>query len=519
MEMVEFEKAKHVVEHLVASKYRVSLSINDIQILVALLSSSIIIERQQPIVGMFTSHHIPFVLCSRDIEESMKNKNNKYMYNSSLHEEDEHPPLPLTTSQLIRSAYTTFHFSPEETMKMSQELYEMGLITFMQTTSTSYHSDFIQTTSSFIHEKYGREYVNMISPISDEDREAIRVTDISLVRPSCLSGEKLKLYIFIRINTLQSCMTPCHVSKLLATARSVNLFNKECVFSYTCQKILFQGWKIVGDVKIIKQQFEHYEYLSHLRQGGYLSCNHISSHPLHYSADYYLWMELELHQVGDSWSTASAIKNLHRENYISTTTLSIPTYEIDFSEDNPSIVMKNESHDKYILPCVRQSIEIEKIDEIFKSDMPWQQKCLTCNEIISSSSFSSSDNIKEEDREINLGRYKNDNVILKEGKDGHRYMVYKNQNISLSKNLKYSNRPLENIQLDELTKILQKGWILRKVTKDIYIRKGVRGKSDYIIFKKYNTDKCISLEGFQDNDYLTCPTSKIMEWIAEQKDL
>ena len=164
----------------------------------------------------------------------------------------------------------------------------------------------------------------------------------------------------------------------------------------------------------------------------------------------------------------------------------------------------------------------------------WEQLCLEQYEQIqtypwcrvSSSSFLSllpetivaSSSESSSSKTINLGKYKEKDVLLKEGRDGHRYLVYEKQNISLSKHLKYSNRPLDNIKLEEFIPILQKGWIIRKVTKDIFIRKGVRGKSDYIIFKKYHRDKCVTLHGFPEEDYLTCPTSKIMKWIADQNE-
>lgn len=112
--------------------------------------------------------------------------------------------------------------------------------------------------------------------------------------------------------------------------------------------------------------------------------------------------------------------------------------------------------------------------------------------------------------------YNDEEIIVKTSKKGHRYLYYQDQNIALPSYLKYSNRPLENIQLDELLPILfEKGWVLRKVTKDIFIRKGVRGQSDYIVFNQFHKDVCISLDGFEDNDYLICSVSKIMDWIRE----
>ena len=126
-------------------------------------------------------------------------------------------PMPFTTSAIQQKASNEFHFSPKQTMRLCQKLYEKGLITYMRTDSKTYSKDFIETVKEHITENYCARY---ISPTIDklttrkqsgknaqEAHEAIRTTDINRINISnSYTSQERKMYEFIWRNTLESCM-------------------------------------------------------------------------------------------------------------------------------------------------------------------------------------------------------------------------------------------------------------------------------------------------------------------------
>jgi DNA topoisomerase I len=109
-------------------------------------------------------------------------------------------PEPFTTSTIQQTASNEFRYSPKETMKLCQKLYEAGYITYMRTDSKTYSADFIECVKDYIQ----REYPSYVHPdidllvsgtilvkepnkkkdkqkmLTQDAHEAIRPTDISL---------------------------------------------------------------------------------------------------------------------------------------------------------------------------------------------------------------------------------------------------------------------------------------------------------------------------------------------------
>ena len=63
-------------------------------------------------------------------------------------------PLPYTTSVLQQKASNELGFSPKQTMRYAQTLYESGLITYMRTDSKTYSKEFINKAKKFIKKHF-----------------------------------------------------------------------------------------------------------------------------------------------------------------------------------------------------------------------------------------------------------------------------------------------------------------------------------------------------------------------------
>ena len=64
------------------------------------------------------------------------------------------PPEPFTTSRIQQTASNELHYSPKETMRVCQLLYEGGFITYMRTDSKTYSKEFIDLTKEYIRNTY-----------------------------------------------------------------------------------------------------------------------------------------------------------------------------------------------------------------------------------------------------------------------------------------------------------------------------------------------------------------------------
>ena len=196
-------------------------------------------------------------------------------------------PEPFTTSRLQQTASNELHYSPKETMRICQLLYEGGYITYMRTDSKTYCAEFIDSIKSYITRTYaeGEKYINenidsMISgsvkePVSkkktkkvevndnlrQEAHEAIRPTNISLYElPETMDSKEKRMYKLIWENTLESCMTSASFYSVTANVSSLH----DSKYTYTTELIDFPGWKIVS--KKYPTENKDFYYLQQIKQ-------------------------------------------------------------------------------------------------------------------------------------------------------------------------------------------------------------------------------------------------------------
>ncbi len=133
------------------------------------------------------------------------------------------PYPPFITSTLQQAASSILGFSPRDTMRVAQRLYEgvdlgggerEGLITYMRTDSVTLSNRALEEAEKVIKDKYGERYhhrrqYSTKSKMAQEAHEAIRPTHLSRTPEQAakyVSGDDLKLYRLIWNRTLASQM-------------------------------------------------------------------------------------------------------------------------------------------------------------------------------------------------------------------------------------------------------------------------------------------------------------------------
>ena len=210
-------------------------------------------------------------------------------------------PEPFTTSRLQQTASNELHFSPKETMKVCQSLYEGGYITYMRTDSKKYSKEFIDSTKDYIIRTYNEKYINEninslinngekneeeniktkdkkneTNNLVQEAHEAIRPTNISLKDlPDKSDSKEKRMYKLIWENTLESCMSQALFYSINANILALNNLKFVC----TSELINFPGWKIVSKKYIneINPDNKEYHYLQTIKQNQVINYKKIIS--------------------------------------------------------------------------------------------------------------------------------------------------------------------------------------------------------------------------------------------------
>ena len=128
----------------------------------------------------------------------------------------ESPPKPLDTVALQRQCFYNLNMKSDETMKVSQALYEKGLITYMRTSSTALSRTFVEKMTGEIAQLFSEEFVRKgiasrsvsgPNPDPDQAHEAVRPTLESPAKVSNLEKREKRVYDLIYRHSMMACMS------------------------------------------------------------------------------------------------------------------------------------------------------------------------------------------------------------------------------------------------------------------------------------------------------------------------
>lgn len=203
---------------------------------------------------------------SKDNIESLKkdiNSDSFTVQEVSETQSKRYPSAPFTTSQLQQEASRTYGYSSKTTMRLAQNLYEKGLITYHRTDSTNLSPKFIAQAHEYIKKSYGSEYAldtprlfKTKSKMAQEAHEAIRPTKLNpTFSDTDLTSSHKKLYELIFKKAVASQMKEA----LIKTIKIKIEGKKGYLFESSFEQIMFLGFlklypqKLEGDHFVPKQ--------------------------------------------------------------------------------------------------------------------------------------------------------------------------------------------------------------------------------------------------------------------------
>lgn len=188
------------------------------------------------------------------------------VYNIGSVEEKEakrSPSAPFTTSTLQQEASRKLGYSLNQTMKIAQNLYEAGFITYMRTDSVNLSNLALGAAKSTITELYGKDYSKTRqfatkSKGAQEAHEAIRPTYLANSTIEAGPQEK-RLYQLIWKRTIASQMAEAKIGKTEISIESPSLKEK---FLASAERVLFDGFLKVYSESSDEEQNEENSNLS-----------------------------------------------------------------------------------------------------------------------------------------------------------------------------------------------------------------------------------------------------------------
>ena len=248
---------------------------------------------------------------------------------------------PFTTSTLQQCASSRLGFSPSNTMRIAQKLYEAGLITYMRTDSVNLSPASRQAVNAVVIKKYGAEYAEEhtfknASKNAQEAHEAIRPSNPSKATAGATPEQK-KLYELIWARTISSQMSDARFLKTRIVAKTPHDDLPD--FTANGSRILFDGWLKV-DTEARSDDVE----LPKVNEGDALAIEEVlmqdkwTTPPDRYS-EAGLVKELEKRGIGRPSTYASIMSTLQDRGYVTKESRSLRPTDVGdvvstFLEDN-----------------------------------------------------------------------------------------------------------------------------------------------------------------------------------------
>ena len=253
----------------------------------------------------------------KETEKIIKDlKGGEYKVTSVEKKEIKRNPLPpFTTSTLQQESWKKFRFSAKFTMKIAQNLYERGLITYHRTDSLNLSDLSLSAAKNFIIKNYGknywagflRKYKTKIKG-AQEAHEAIRPAYLD--KKPKLDENQSKLYDLIWRRFIA-----CQMAQAIFDSTIVDISVKNYVFRATGQVLKFDGFLKVFPIKFEETELPPLEKEELLKLIKLTPCQHFPQPPPRYT-EATLIKALEENGIGRPSTYAPILSTIQEKNYI-----------------------------------------------------------------------------------------------------------------------------------------------------------------------------------------------------------
>ena len=233
------------------------------------------------------------------------------------------PPPPFTTSTLQQEAARKLGFSASHTMRVAQQLYEDGSITYMRTDGVDMAPEAISAARKAVANRYDAGYVpdkprvyTTKAKNAQEAHEAIRPTDFGRDRAG--SGDHGRLYDLVFKRALASQMASARLERTIVEMTDGTGQN---ALRATGQVVLFPGFLALYDEGRDDEQDEDSRRLPRLREGdapvrkSVHAEQHFTQPPPRYS-EASMVKKMEELGIGRPSTYASVLQTLKDRDYV-----------------------------------------------------------------------------------------------------------------------------------------------------------------------------------------------------------
>jgi DNA topoisomerase-1 len=399
-------------------------------------------EETYDVVGYFTKMNIPFKLDAAHglTKETME----EFLENTASHEHvltrkeptrsERKAPQPFITSTLQQSASNVLHFSPKDTMRLAQTLYENGYITYMRTDSKKYSDTFVNSAVKYLKQNYSEDVIATqeelasltlgtkatekptpkAAAVTQDAHEAIRPTNIATrdIVDEKIGQKERRLYTLIWANSLQSCMASAIYSVIRAEIASPI---PKVSYFHSAELPVRLGWQTIGksahDTDEADEQtntstiYNYYKTLASIpvNYNRITAKFNLKTGKMHYT-EAKLVSLLETRNIGRPATFSSLIDKIQERDYVAVQTIDgkqVKCVDYELSDDEIKEITAMRSFGKenkklVIQPIGRIVIEFlikhfndlfvyeytanmeNALDRIGSGEMEWQSLCQEC---------------------------------------------------------------------------------------------------------------------------------------------
>jgi DNA topoisomerase-1 len=267
----------------------------------------------------------PGIKTKKEAEKILKDlKGAEYKISKVTKKEIKRNPLPpFVTSALQQEAWKKFHWPAKLTMRIAQDLYERGFITYHRTDSLNLSDSSLFSAKKFIIENYGKNYwagflrkYKTKTKGAQEAHEAIRPTRPDFSPQNLEKGTNFKdknserLYDLIWRRFIASQM-----SQAIFDATKIDILAKNYTFRANGQILKFDGFLKIYPIKYKEEELPPLKEGELLELVKLLSSQHFTQPPPRYT-EATLIKVLEENGIGRPSTYAPILATIQERNYV-----------------------------------------------------------------------------------------------------------------------------------------------------------------------------------------------------------